>query len=170
MTDKIVNRVAQSGIISFDLEQYYPAGERVVFDIKHNLFQETILREKEFRAFVKAHNWQTYKGKNVAITCSVDAIVPTWAFMLIASKLTSVANYYCFGTLAQLEDQLFEQTIEQLDVSKFKNAKVVVKGCSGTSIPLSAYVALVRVLQPVVASLMFGEPCSTVPVYKQPKN
>ncbi|MCF6352276.1 MAG: DUF2480 family protein [Cyclobacteriaceae bacterium] len=169
MSNQIINRVAGSAIISLDLEDFYPKGERVVFDIKGNLYEETILREKEFRLFIKEHNWSNYKNKNIAITCSVDAIVPTWAFMLIASKLSSVANHITFGTLAELEKELFTMALNQLNVADYQEAKVVVKGCSGNAIPTSAYVDLVRILQPVVSSLMFGEPCSTVPVYKKPK-
>jgi len=169
MSNQIINRVAGSAIISLDLEYFYPKGERVVFDIKDNLYEETILREKEFRIFIKEHNWSNYKDKNIAITCSVDAIVPTWAFMLIASKLSSVANHIAFGTLAELEKELFTMALNQLNVADYQDAKVVVKGCSGNAIPTSAYVHLVRILQPVVSSLMFGEPCSTVPVYKKPK-
>ena len=170
MSEQIVNRVANSAIVSLDLEAFYPEGERVVFDIKHNLYQETILREKEFRLFIKEHDWSFYKGKNVAITCSVDAIVPTWAFMLIASKLTPIAKHLTFGSLDELEKELFNIAINNLDIEHYRNAKIVVKGCSGNAIPTSAYVELVRLLQPVTASLMFGEPCSTVPVYKRPKN
>ncbi len=167
MSNEIVNRVAGSSIISFDLETFYPKGERIIFDIKDNLYQETILKEKDFRAFIKDHNWNAYKGKNVAITCSVGAIVPTWAFMLIASKLTPIANHITFGTLAELEKELFTIALSKLDIAQYQDAKVVVKGCSGNSIPTSAYVELVRILQHVVASLMFGEPCSTVSVYKR---
>lgn len=169
MSDQIVNRVASSSIISFDLETIYPKGDRVVFDIKNNLYEETILREKEFRSFIKEHDWASYDGKNVAIICSVDAIVPTWAFMLIASKLTPMVNHLVFGSLAELEKELFNIAISKITIEEYQDAKVVVKGCSGNAIPTSAYVELVRILQPVTASLMFGEPCSTVPVYKRPK-
>ena len=169
MNDQIVNRVANSAIISFDLETIYPEGERVVFDIKFNLYQEIILREKEFRTFIKEHDWGNYKGKNVAITCSVDAIVPTWAYMLIASKLTPFANYFTFGNLQELETELFNKALANINIEEYRDAKLVVKGCSGNAIPTSAYVEIVRVLQPITASLMFGEPCSTVPVYKRPK-
>ena len=169
MSEQIVNRVANSSIVSFDLETIYPKGERVVFDIKNNLYEETILREKEFRAFIKEHDWNAYQSKNVAITCSVDAIVPTWAFMLIASKLTPIAHHITFGNLQELETELFNRAIAHINIEEYRDAKVVVKGCSGNAIPTSAYVELVRILQPVTASLMFGEPCSTVPVYKRAK-
>ncbi len=169
MSEPIVNRIANSSIVSLDLETFYPKGERMVFDIKNNLYEETILREKEFRGFIKENNWEDYKGKNVAITCSVDAIVPTWAFMLIASKLTPFANHFTFGTLIELEKELFNIAISKINIQDYQNSKIVVKGCSGNAIPTSAYVELVRILQPVVKSLMFGEPCSTVPVFKRPK-
>jgi len=170
MSDQIVNRVTNSAIVSLDLETYYPKGERVVFDIKNNLYEEIILREKEFRAFIKEHDWSFYQDKNVAITCSADAIVPTWAFMLIASKLTPIASHITFGNLNDLERELFNRVIANMNIEEYQDAKVVVKGCSGNAIPISAYVELVRILQPVTASLMFGEPCSTVPVYKRPKD
>lgn len=169
MSSEIVNRVANSSIVSLDLETLFPIGERVVFDIKFNLYQEMILREKEFRTFIKEHDWLSYTGKNVAITCSVDAIVPTWAYMLIASKLTPVANHFTFGNLESLEKELFSIALNKLNLDEYSDAKVVVKGCSGNAIPTSAYVEVVKLLQPVAASVMFGEPCSTVPVYKKPK-
>ncbi len=169
MNNQIVNRVANSSIVSFDLETIYPKGERMVFDIKNNLYEEAILREKEFRGFIKEHNWKLYQGKNVAITCSVDAIIPTWAFMLIASKLTPIVNHLTFGNLAALEKALFDKALNKINIEDYRDTKIVVKGCSGNAIPTSAYVELVRILQPVVSSLMFGEPCSTVPVYKRVK-
>ena len=167
MSDGIVNRVASSPLISLDLEQYYPEGERVVYDIKDNLYEETILREKDFRAFIKEYDWSQYQGKNVAITCTVDAIVPTWAYMLLASKIAPFANHITFGNLQDLERELFNQAIAKIDLAEFKDVKVVVKGCNDKSVPASAYVEIVRILQPIVSSLMFGEPCSTVPVYKK---
>lgn len=169
MSEPIVNRVANSPLVSLDLETYYPEGERMVYDIKDNLYEETILREKDFRAFIKEHNWSQYKGKNVAITCSADAIVPTWAYMLLASKIEPVANHITLGNLKDLERDLFNKAIAKLNLEEFKDAKVVVKGCSDKSVPASAYVEIVRVLQPIVASIMFGEPCSTVPVFKKPR-
>lgn len=135
MSDQIVNRVTKSAIVSLDLETFYPQGERIVYDIKNNLYEETILREKEFRAFIKEHDWSTYQGKNVAITCSVDAIVPTWAFMLIASKLTPVANHFTFGSIEELEKELFSIALNKLNIDEYHDAKVVVKGCSGNAIP-----------------------------------
>lgn len=170
MSEPIVNRVANSPLISLDLEQYYPEGERVIYDLKDNLYEETILREKDFRAFIKEHDWSQYATKNVAITCSVEAIVPTWAFMLLASRISPVANHVTLGNLEDLERELFTKALSKLDLDEFKEAKVVVKGCSDKSVPASAYVEIVRLLQPIASSIMFGEPCSTVPVYKKPRN
>ncbi len=169
-TEEIVNRVATSGLISFDLEELYHPGERVVFDIKDQLFQGFILREKDFRDFLKTNDWSVYSGKNVAIICSEDAIVPTWAYMLLAVQLEPFANAFIFGDLNALEDKLFADAITKLDIEDFRGKKMVIKGCSKFPVPVSAYVEITRLLKPVVQSLMFGEPCSTVPLYKKPKN
>lgn len=169
-TEEIVNRVATSGIVSLDLEELYHPGERVLFDIKDNLWQGMILREKDFRDFLKAHDWSQYQGKNVAIICSEDAIVPTWAYMLLAVQLEPYANTIVFGGLDMLEDKLFADAIAGLNIAEFAGKRVVVKGCSKVAVPVSAYVEISRLLKPVVQSLMFGEPCSTVPLYKKPKS
>ncbi|MHA4737248.1 DUF2480 family protein [Dyadobacter sp. MSC1_007] len=169
-TEEIVNRVATSGIVSLDLEELYHPGERVLYDIKDNLWQGMILREKDFREFLKAHDWSQYNGKNVAITCSEDAIVPTWAYMLLAVQLEPFANAIVFGNLDMLEDKLFADAISRLTIEEFAGKRVVVKGCSKVAVPVSAYVEISRLLKPVVQSLMFGEPCSTVPLYKKPKS
>lgn len=168
-TEEIVNRVANSGLISLDLEDFYHEGERIVYDIKDNLFQGLILREKDFRAFLKEHDWSQYEGKNVAIVCSEDAIVPTWAYMLLSLHLSRYAHLVVFGNKEQLEDKLFYDAIGKIDVELFRDKKVVVKGCSKYPVPISAYVEISSLLKPVVQSLMFGEPCSTVPLYKRPK-
>lgn len=168
-TEEIVNRVATSGLISFDLEELYHPGERVLYDIKDNLFMGMILKEKDFRDFLKAHDWAQYSGKNVAIICSEDAIVPTWAYMLLAIQLEPYVNAVVFGDLTALEDKLFSDAISKINPEEFSGKKVVVKGCSKVSVPISAYVAITNLLKPVAQSLMFGEPCSTVPLYKKPK-
>jgi Protein of unknown function (DUF2480) len=170
MSEEIINRVAQSALVTLNLEELLHPGERVVYDIKDNLFQGLILREKDFRAFVKEHDWSQYTGKNIAITCSVDAIVPTWAYMLLASKLQNHANYYVFGNLEALEQALFQEAIAKIDMEEYRDAKVVVKGCGSVPVPTYAYVEVMRKLLPVAASIMYGEPCSTVPLYKKPKN
>jgi hypothetical protein len=169
-TEEIVNRVATSGIVSLDLEELYHPGERLLYDIKDNLWQGMILREKDFRDFLKSHDWSQYNGKNVAITCSEDAIVPTWAYMLLAVQLEPFANAIVFGDLNMLEDKLFADAISRLNIDEFAGKRVVVKGCSKVAVPVSAYVEISRLLKPVVQSLMFGEPCSTVPLYKKPKS
>ncbi|MCF0043513.1 DUF2480 family protein [Dyadobacter fanqingshengii] len=169
-TEEIVNRVAVSGIVSLDLEELYHSGERVLYDIKDNLWQGMILKEKDFREFLKAHDWTQYQGKNVAIICSEDAIVPTWAYMLLAVQLEPYANAVVFGDLNALEDKLFADAISKLNISEFEGKRVVVKGCSKVPVPISAYVEVSRLLKPIVQSLMFGEPCSTVPLYKKPKS
>ena len=168
-TDAIVNRVAQSALVSLNLEDYYPHGERVVYDIKDNLFQEMILRERDFRTFVKEHDWSQYQDQYVALTCSVDAIVPTWAYMLLTTKLEPYARRVVFGTLETLEMLLFQEALHHIDLTQFQDAKVVVKGCSDRPVPPFAYTEIARLLRPVAASIMYGEPCSTVPLYKKPK-
>ena len=170
MAEEIINRVASSGLISLDLEEYYHRGERVIYDLKDNLFMEAILKEKDFRAFLKEHDWSTYEGKNVAIICSVDAIIPTWAYMLLSLKLEPYANCVVYGSLENLETKLFENALNQMDFEQYRDARVVVKGCSKVEVPTAVYVELSRRLQPWVKSLMFGEPCSTVPLYKRPKD
>ena len=169
-TQEIVNRVAVSGIVSLDLEELYHPGERILYDIKDNLWQGMILKEKDFREFLKAHDWSQYQGKNVAIICSEDAIVPTWAYMLLAVQLEPYANAIVFGDLNALEDKLFADAISKLNISEYEGKRVVVKGCSKVNVPISAYVEISRLLKPIVQSLMFGEPCSTVPLYKKPKS
>ena len=167
--DKIVNRVAQSSLISIDLETLYPEGERVVYDIAQNLFQGLILKEKDFRAFIKEHDWSKYEGKHIALTCSADAIIPTWAYMLLTSKLQPYAETVILGDIEQLEKTLFSKVISEINPENYKGVKVVIKGCSHLPVPDSVYVELTEMLIPHVSSIMFGEPCSTVPVYKSKK-
>ncbi|WP_266362479.1 DUF2480 family protein [Tellurirhabdus rosea] len=169
METEIVNRVAKSGLVSLDLEDYYHPGERIVYDLKDNLFMGMILKEKDFRDFLKDHDWSQYAGKNVAVTCSEDAIVPTWAYMLLTLHLAPHANAVVFGSLQDLEEKLYFDAITTIHAEDFRDAKVVVKGCSKVPVPTAAYVEITRKLQPVVASLMFGEPCSTVPLFKRRK-
>lgn len=163
---EIINRVSESGIQQINLEDFIPQEECVLFDIKPWLFEELILKEKDFREHIKNHDWIFYQNKNVAITCTVDAIIPTWAYMLIASALQPFARKILFGNVQQLEEQLVLENIHLLDATKFQNQRVVFKGCADREIPISAFVALTTKLKPVVKSIMYGEPCSTVPVYK----
>ncbi|MEK6548429.1 MAG: DUF2480 family protein [Bacteroidota bacterium] len=167
--EEIVNKVKQSGLIQIDLENLRPTGERVFFDIAPQLFMGLALREKDFRAFIQAHDWSQYQGKHVAIACTADAIIPSWAYMLISSHISIYAATIVYGSLADLEKHLFDQVIQQLDLSPFEDGKIVIKGCSKEAVPLDAYVALTNRLRPIVRSIFFGEPCSTVPIYKKAK-
>lgn len=169
MEPLFVNRVANSGLVTLNLEEMLHPGERVVYDIKDNLFHGLMLREKDFREFVKTHDWTQYAGKNVAIICSADAIVPTWAYMLLATKLQNHAHRYVFGDLAALEQALFQEAIAAIDAEEYRDAKVVVKGCGSVPVPTFAYVEIMHKLLSVASSVMYGEPCSTVPLYKKPK-
>ena len=166
MQEEIINRVTNSKLKTFDLEEIYPEGKRVVFDVKDWLFQELILKEKDFRESVQNHDWSQYKNSFVAISCSVDAIIPSWAFMLVASELIPFANKVVIGDLELLETVLYQELIGFLDLKEFINAPVIIKGCANKPIPNSAYVFLIEKLQPVARSIMFGEACSTVPLYK----
>lgn len=165
--EKIIEKIKNRPLTTLNLEDYYDKGERVIFDLKDNLFQGLILREKDFRTFVKEHNWEQYKGKNVAIMCSTDAIIPQWAFMLVAIKLEGIANMICFGDLADLEQKLFDNALSKINPENYKDAKLVIKGCGEIEIPSYAYVEITRLLKPYVFSLFYGEPCSTVPLYKR---
>ncbi len=169
MEAEIINRVANSGLVTLDLEEYYHPGERVLYDIKDNLYMGLMLKEKDFRAFLKAHDWSAYTGQNVAITCTEDAIVPTWAYMLLTLHLQPYAHMIVFGTLADLEEKLYFDAIAGIDPATYRDARVVIKGCSKVPVPTAAYVEITRILRPVAQSLLFGEPCSTVPLYKRPK-
>ena len=169
MEGEIVNRVAKSPLITIDLEDFYHRGERVTYDIAENLFQGLILREKDFREFIKGHDWQQYAGKNINIICSAEAIVPTWAYMLLATKLEGVANMVVMGDKELLEYALFKQALEQINVQDYTGRPVVVKGCGDLPLSDALYVEITRLLKPVVKTIMYGEPCSTVPVYKKPR-
>lgn len=167
MENEILNRVSNSPLVTFDLEQLYTPGERILFDIKSLLFQELILREKDFRDFIKSHDWSQYTDKYVAITCSADAVVPTWAYMLLTASLQPHTSIVIFGSIEDLETTLFKNTLDKIDWKRFTNAKVVIKGCSKVAVPISAYIDITSRLLPVASSIMFGEPCSTVPVFKK---
>ncbi len=167
MEEIIINRVTNSGLVSLDLEDFYHSGDRVVYDLKDNLFMGLILKEKDFREFLKTHDWTQYSGKNVAITCTEDAIIPTWAYMLVALHLESHAHLFVFGGLEDLERKLYEEAISKINFAEYEGKRVVVKGCSKVMVPTATYVEISRRLKPYVQSLMFGEPCSTVPLYKK---
>ncbi len=168
MEDLIVNKVAESGIITLDMETFKPAPDTLaVFDIKPFLFREMILREKDFRAALATHDWEQYRGKQVTVTCSADAIIPMWAYMLITTQLSPIAGSIFSGTPDLLAEQVLLRNIEQLDAAAYTDKRVVIKGCGDKALPAFAYVAVSEKLRPVVKSLMYGEPCSTVPVYKK---
>lgn len=167
MADEIVNRVAQSKLVTFDLEELYPVGKRVLFDIKDWLYESLILKEKEFRAFVDAHSWQQYQDNYVALTCSSDAIIPGWAYMLVASKLSSYAKNVVIGDLEQLESSIYQEILTQLDVSSFKDKPVIIKGCSNKPVPQNAYILATTKIQSVAKNVMYGEACSSVPLFRR---
>jgi hypothetical protein len=167
---EIVNRVASSGLITLDLEEYYDPRPRHSLDIAPWLWQGLVLREQEFRDAIAAHAWEMYRGGVVAAFCSAeDAIVQTWAWMLIGTRLAAVEATLVVGTPEELERTLFRQALAKLDIESLRGARVVLKGCSALPVPGSAYGELAARLAPVVQSLMFGEACSAVPVYKQKK-
>ncbi len=169
MENEIINRVANSQLITIDLEDYYPSGKRLLFDIKDWLFQEIILKEKDFRAFVDAHNWAQYQDYFIALTCSVDAIIPSWAYLLIATKISPFAKKVIVGHLELLETVIYQDIIQNLDISDFNNKPIIIKGCANKPIPASAYTLLIEKIQPVAKSILFGEACSTVPLYRKKK-
>ncbi|MES2798763.1 MAG: DUF2480 family protein [Bacteroidota bacterium] len=164
---EIVNKVELSGIIQMDLADFKPANNSIGIDLAESLWEGLVLREKDFRAWVKAHDWTQYQGKNVHIFCSADAIVPTWAFMLIGSSLVGISAYFLVGTKEDLEKELIVQAIHKLNLEEYQDGKIIIKGCSDISNPSFAMTELIRYLQPVAKSLMYGEPCSTVPLFKR---
>lgn len=166
---EVANRVQTSALVTLNLEDFYVPGERVFYDLKPLLFQELILKEKDFRASLKATEWSVYQDKHVAIGCTADAIIPTWAYMLVAIYLEPVAKTVFFGSIQEMESQLFRKSLEKINWEEFRGAKVVVKGCSKVEVPDAIYVEVATRLKPIASSIMFGEPCSTVPLFKAPK-
>lgn len=169
MEDIIINKVAGSSLITLDMEKYYPETEIMLFDIKEFLFMELILKEKEYREALKIFGWSIYKNKNVAITCSADAVIPRWAYMLAVTYIEPFAKDIFFGTEEDVINILFLKNLSEIDLKEFEGKKVVVKGCGDKKIPEAAYVEITKILRPIVKSIMYGEPCSTVPVFKAPK-
>ncbi len=169
MADIIVNRVAASALITFDLEKLYQIGTRQSIDLSQWLHQGLLLKEKEFRALLKAHDWSVYRDQFIALHCSTDAILPAWAALLVTIHLQPYARKVVLGTLNDLEVQLFAEEIQLLDISQYKDQPVIIKGCSDKTVPQDAYVQLITKLQPVVKSLFYGEACSSVPLYKKKK-
>ncbi|MEM7102025.1 MAG: DUF2480 family protein [Bacteroidota bacterium] len=169
MEKPLVNRVANSGLITINLENFFPAEELVAFDLKDYLFMELILKEKDFRAALNDLDWSAYEGKNLAVFCSTDAIVPVWAYMLVASKATPYATKIFFGDEQRFYESHYEQVLEDLDCAQYDDKRIVIKGCSQKPVPPSAYLTLTRLLRPYAKSIMYGEPCSTVPIFKKPR-
>lgn len=167
MSDVLVNKVANSGLITLDLEQYLPKAEMATFDLKDHLFMGLILKEKDFREALKNTDWETYRDKYVSITCSVDAIIPVWAYMLAAAYLEPVAKDVYLGSEADFYKHLFLKNLSAINIEEFNEQRVVVKGCGEVPIDNYAYTEITKRLRPVVKSIMYGEPCSTVPIYKK---
>lgn len=167
MAEEIINRVANSKLKVIDLEDYYPEGNRVAFDIKDWLLEGLVLREKEFRQYVSEHIWSQYQDSYVALYCSTDAIVPDWAYMLISVQLEDISKLTVIGSLEDLESILYTSIISEMDVSIYKDMPVIIKGCSNKPVPSNALVLLSQKLKPIARSIMFGEACSSVPLYKR---
>lgn len=167
MSDTIINKVAESGLIMLDLETFYPRVEILSFDLKDFLFMGLILKEKDFRTALAELDWAPYKDKTVAINCSADAIIPMWAYMLVATNLSSMGAICAYGKPDEVRKELFLQNINAIDIDAFRDKRVVVKGCGDLPVGEFAYVGITAKLSPVVRSLMYGEPCSTVPVFKR---
>ena len=166
MADEIVNRVANSKLVTIDLEDYYPEGRRVLFDIKDWLFEGLVLREKDFREQAKAFNWEQYKNCYVALTCSTEAIIPAWAYMLLVVYLEPFVEKVVIGDLETLETSVYQELINKFDTKSIKGKPVIIKGCSNKPVPVNAYVMLINNIKPYAKSIMYGEACSSVPIFK----
>ena len=164
---EIVNRVAQSKLVVFDLEELYSSGERVLLDIKEWLFEGLILREKDFRKTASEQDWSAYKGKYVALSCSTDAIIPGWAYMLLTSQLQPYAEKVVVGSLDQLESAIYQDILTKHDFSILEDKPVIIKGCSNKPVPQNAYIMAIEKIQAVAKSVMYGEACSAVPIFKR---
>ena len=167
MAEEIINRVANSKLVVLDLEDYYPKGNRVVFDIKDWLYEGFMLREKEFRANVKNHDWSQYKDAYVALICSTEAIIPTWSYMLLSLHLEPFVKKSVIGNLETLETAIYQDIITKIDTSEYKDKPIIIKGCANKPVPKNAYIMLSQKLKPIAKSILFGEACSSVPLYKK---
>lgn len=167
MNEPIINKVAESGIITIDLETWYPKEETIVFDMKDYLFMGLILKEKDFREALKNKDWLEFTNKNVAITCTADAIIPVWAYMLVASYLQPIAANLIMGDEKELHKSVFLKNLSTINVNDYIDKRIVIKGCGETPIADYVYMEITKLLRPVVKSIMYGEPCSTVPVFKK---
>jgi hypothetical protein len=167
MKDEIVNRVANSSLVTFDLEEYYPEGKRIALDISPWLWQGMVVKEKEFRNALEHLDLESFTNSYVALHCSTDAIIPAWAYLLVSARLSPKAKKVIVGSLEEMETLLFSELIDRLDFSSFVNKPVIIKGCSNKPIPQNAYLLLAQKLQPIAKSIMYGEACSSVPLYKK---
>ena len=167
MENEIVNRVANSKLVVVDLEDYYPKGKRTIIDIKDWLFKEIILREKDFREHVNQHDWSQYQDNFIALTCSSDAIIPAWSFMLVTMHLQPYAKKVVIGNLEQLETSIYQDIIQSMDFSEFSDKPLIIKGCTNKPVPANAYILLAEKLRPIAKSVMYGEACSSVPLFKR---
>lgn len=167
MNEKIINKVTESGLVTLDLEQFYPRDEIAVFDLKEYLYMGMILKEKDFREALKNLDLKKFRNKNVAITCSADAIIPVWAYMLVTAQLQPIAKEIVVGDEKELHRRLFLKNLAAINAAEFADQRIVIKGCGDTPIDEFAYAEATRILLPVAKSIMYGEPCSTVPVYKK---
>lgn len=165
----LVNRVANSGIITINLEDYFPKEAVAAFDLKDYLFMELILKEKDFRAALKEHDWAQYDQKNLVVFCSTDAIIPVWAYMLVAASAEPYAKTVFQGTQEEFYKVAYQDALRNINPSQYQGNRIVIKGCSDRPVPPAAYVELTRQLRPYAQSIMYGEPCSTVPIFKRPR-
>jgi hypothetical protein len=166
MAEEIINKVTSSALVQFDLEDFFPKEDIVVFDLKPYLFMELVLKEKEFRHSLQQIDWSAYNGRIVAVTCTADAIIPMWAYMLVASYLQPVAKDIFYGNEKEALKQAFLKKIQQIETNEFTDKRVVVKGCGDLAVGEYAYMEITKKLRPVAKSIMYGEPCSTVPIFK----
>lgn len=164
---EIVNKVKESGLIQLDLAAFKPRLPIQEIDLASNLWQGLILKEKDFRTWIKEHDWDHYKDSLVFIHCSADAIIPVWAYMLVSSQLNDRGIFNVVGNKDELLKQAIIHSIQQVDLSEYRDGRIIIKGCSDIPFPAFAMTELVKYLQPVAKSIMFGEPCSTVPVFKR---
>jgi hypothetical protein len=167
MQDTIINKVAESGIVTLDLENFYPKGDIKVFDLKDHLFMGLILKEKDFRAALQSTDWEIYRDSFVAVTCSADAVIPMWAYMLVATYLQPVAKDVVVGDEKSLVNTLIVKNMAVVNGEEYLDKRVVVKGCGDVQIPEAAYLEITSKLRPFAKSIMYGEPCSTVPIFKK---
>lgn len=167
MAEEIINKIASSQLVQIDLDDYYYSGEIISYDLSQNLEQGLILRENDFRDFLKSNDWEQYRDKKVNITCETDAIIPNWTYMLLASVLENVNADYHFGSAVEMREALIKSSIDQINLKEYKDKMVLLKGCGSADLSPAIYVHITKRLQPIVKSLMFGEACSTVPVFKR---